>query len=73
MNLDRLLTLCGKLFVEKAVDLKIIQSTSEIRMKVELRGVGCYLLWLHLIVQSRNLPSAEHLAFPYLGFKWKQD
>lgn len=58
--------------MEEALDLVIIPSKSEIRIKLCLEGL-CYLLVLLLIVQSIALQSAEHLAFPYLGLKWKQD
>lgn len=57
--------------MEEALDLVIIPSKSEIRIKLCLEGL-CYLLVL-LIVQSIALQSAEHLAFPYLGLKWKRD
>lgn len=58
--------------MEEALGLVIIPSKSEIRIKPRSEGL-CYLLVLLLIVQSVALQSAEHLAFPYLGLKWKRD
>lgn len=57
--------------MEKAVDLIITPSQSEIKMK--LSSDRLHVICLHLIVHSVKLQSAEHLAFPYLGLKWKQD